>query len=59
MSLYNFFKIEIYIPVILNSGENFFSKTLEIVKTYSEWITEQTIENSVRAARYLKTNVFV
>jgi len=51
--------IEQYAPGLLNNIQVNSIKALELIKTYSAFIAEQTIENSVKATRWLKTNVFV
>ncbi|OXU22256.1 hypothetical protein TSAR_016105 [Trichomalopsis sarcophagae] len=51
--------VEHYVPGLLDSVQKNSLKGVEIVKIYSAWIAEQTVENSVKATRWLKTNVFV
>jgi hypothetical protein len=51
--------IEYYVPGLLDSVQKNSVKGVELVKTYSALIAEQAVENSAKATRWLKTNVFV
>ncbi|KAJ8688622.1 hypothetical protein QAD02_024417 [Eretmocerus hayati] len=51
--------VEEYVPGLMESVQKNSVQIVEMAKTYSALIAEQAIENSVKATRWLKTNVFV
>ncbi|XP_058803960.1 transmembrane protein 214-B [Phymastichus coffea] len=51
--------IEQYVPGLLDSLQEGILKGIDKLKGYSVLITEQIVENSFKATRWLKTNVFI